>query len=46
MRRIDELHREHPFAGSRMLRDMPRAEGRGIGRRHVATPTKSSRDWR
>jgi putative transposase len=22
MRRIDELHLEHPFAGSRMLRDM------------------------
>ena len=37
MRRIDELHLEHPFAGSRMLRDMLRAEGREIGRRHVAT---------
>ena len=24
MRRIDELHLEHPFAGSRMLRDLPR----------------------
>ena len=24
MRRIDELHLEHPFAGSRMLRDMLR----------------------
>ena len=22
MRRIDELHLEHPFAGSRMLRDL------------------------
>lgn len=27
MRRIDELHLEHPFAGSRMLRDMLRLEG-------------------
>jgi putative transposase len=37
MRRIDELHLDHPFAGSRMLRDLLRAEGRKIGRRHVAT---------
>lgn len=38
MRRIDELHLEHPFAGSRMLRDMLRREGRQpIGRKHVAT---------
>ena len=38
MRRIDELHLEHPFAGSRMLRDMLRREGhRTIGRKHVAT---------
>ena len=35
MRRIDELHLEHPFAGSRMLRDMLKAEGREVGRRHV-----------
>jgi putative transposase len=27
MRRIDELHLEHPFAGSRMLRDLLRSEG-------------------
>jgi putative transposase len=27
MRRIDELHLEHPFAGSRMLRDMLRRKG-------------------
>ena len=40
MRRIDELHLEHPFAGSRMLRDMLKAEGREIGRRHVATLMK------
>ena len=27
MRRIDELHLEHPFAGSRMLRDMLKRKG-------------------
>ena len=27
MRRIDELHLEHPFAGSRMLRDLLKREG-------------------
>jgi len=37
MRRIDELHLEHPFAGARMLRDMLRLEGLDVGRRHVAT---------
>ena len=37
MRRIDELHLEHPFAGSRMLRDMLRLQGHRIGRKHVAT---------
>ena len=37
MRRIDELHLEHPFAGSRMLRDILRREGLASGRRHVAT---------
>ena len=37
MRRIDELHLEHPFAGSRMLRDMLRREGFMAGRRHVRT---------
>src|SRR5664279_5779642 len=35
MRRIDELHLEHPFAGSRMLRDMLKLEGVEIGRKHV-----------
>lgn len=35
MRRIDELHLEHPFAGSRMLRDMLRLEGFKICRQHV-----------
>jgi putative transposase len=37
MRRIDELHLEFPFAGSRMLRGLLAAEGSKIGRRHVAT---------
>ena len=37
MRVIDELHLEHPFAGSRMLRDMLKARGFEIGRKHVAT---------
>ncbi len=37
MRRIDELHLEYPFAGSRMLRDMLCREGTQIGRRRVAT---------
>ena len=35
MRRIDELHLEHPFAGSRMLRDLLRGEGVQIGRARV-----------
>ena len=37
MRRIDELHLEFPFAGSRMLRGLLAAEGSKIGRRHVIT---------
>jgi putative transposase len=37
MRRIDELHLEHPFAGSRMLRDLLRGEGVQIGRARVIT---------
>jgi putative transposase len=37
MRRIDELHLAHPFAGARMLRDLLRQEGQMIGRRRVAT---------
>jgi putative transposase len=36
MRRIDELHLELPFAGSRMLRDLLNGEGFEVGRRHVA----------
>jgi putative transposase len=37
MRRMDELHLDFPFAGSRMLRDLLNAEGVQIGRQHVAT---------
>jgi len=37
MRRIDELHFDFPFAGSRMLRDFLRAEGVEIGRHRVIT---------
>jgi putative transposase len=37
MRRMDELHLEHPFAGSRMLRDLLRREGFAVGRKHVTT---------
>lgn len=40
MRRIDRLHLDHPFAGSRMLRDMLRQEGFKVGRKHVATLMK------
>jgi putative transposase len=37
MRRIDALHLDHPFAGSRMLRDLLGGEGVEIGRQRVAT---------
>ena len=37
MRRVDRLHLECPFAGSRMLRGLLAAEGCKIGRRHVKT---------
>jgi len=36
MRRIDELHLDYPFAGSRMLRDLLKAEDHQIGRKRVA----------
>lgn len=36
-RRIDELHLERPFAGSRMMRRFLRDEGYEVGRKHVAT---------
>jgi putative transposase len=40
MRRMDELHLEHPFAGSRMLRDLLKLDGVQIGRKHVSTLMK------
>ncbi len=40
MRRIDGLHLEYPFAGSRMLRDLLRGEGFEIGRQAVRTMMK------
>ena len=40
MRRIDELHLDYPFAGSRMLRDLLGVEGIRVGRLHVATLMK------
>jgi len=35
MRRIDELHLDYPFAGSRMLRDLLRGEAITVGRDQV-----------
>lgn len=35
MRRMDELHLEYPFAGSRMLRDLLRNEGQPVGRKRI-----------
>jgi len=35
MRRIDELHLEIPYAGSRMLRDLLRLDGFRIGRKRI-----------
>jgi putative transposase len=40
MRRLDRLHLEFPFAGSRMLRGLLAAEGCKVGRRHVRTLMK------
>jgi putative transposase len=37
MRRLDELHLDHPFMGARMLRDQLLREGLHVGRRHVTT---------
>jgi putative transposase len=37
MRRIDALHLDYPFAGSRMLRDLLHGEGIAIGRELVVT---------
>jgi putative transposase len=40
MRRIDALHMDFPFAGSRMLRDLLAGEGIKVGRLHVSTLMK------
>ena len=40
MRRIDELHLDYPFAGSRMLAGLLRQEGHAVGRLHVSTLMK------
>ena len=40
MRRIDELHLDYPFAGSRMLRGLLLGEGYKVGRLHVRTLMK------
>ena len=48
MRRIDELHLEHPFMGARMLREQLRREGIKAGRRHIGTLMRRMgiRRWR
>ncbi len=40
MQRLDRLHLEYPFAGSRMLRGLLALQGCKIGRRHVKTLMK------
>ena len=40
MQRIDRLHMEHPFAGSRMLQGLLAQEGFEAGRLHVSTLMK------
>jgi putative transposase len=37
MRRIDEIHLESPFFGSRKIMDQLRRDGHEVGRRHVVT---------
>ena len=37
MRRIDELHLEHPFMGTRMMRRQLQRQGIHVGRRHLST---------
>lgn len=39
-RRIDELHLDYPFAGSRMVQGLLRGEGLEVGRLHVAALMK------
>ena len=40
MRRIDELHLDYPFAGSRMLAGLLRQDGHEAGRLHISTLMK------
>ncbi len=40
MRRIDELHLDYPFAGSRMLQGLLLGEGYKVGRLHIRTLMK------
>ena len=40
MKRIDRLHLEMPYAGSRMLRDLLAQDGIKVGRKHVTTLMK------
>ena len=40
MRRIDELHLDYPFAGSRVLQGLLKGEGHSVGRLHVSTLMK------
>jgi putative transposase len=40
MRRLDELHLNYPFAGSRMLRGLLWQQGLKVGRRHIKTLMK------
>ena len=40
MRRLDELHLNYPFAGSRLLRDLLRQQGVNVGRLHIGTLMK------
>jgi len=40
MRRMDELHLEHPFMGARMLQDQLNRAGFAVGRKHVGTLMK------
>ena len=42
-RRIDELHLDDAFTGSRMLRDLFGGESAAIGRRRVATMSAMGR---
>jgi HTH-like domain len=37
MRRIDELHLEHPFMGARMMRRQLQRQSIHVGRRHLST---------